>query len=35
MSWPPNYEFDSWRILKSGVTAGPANAARDNLLPPI
>ncbi len=35
-SLAPEYQYDSWRVLKqdSGA-AGVANAARDNLLPPI
>lgn len=32
----PNYQFDSWRILRSNTgAADPATGARDNLLPPI
>ena len=33
----PEYQYDSWRILKQDRTTaiGPANAARDNLLPPV
>jgi uncharacterized protein (TIGR02599 family) len=31
----PAFEYDSWRILARDTTRGAANAARDNLLPPI
>jgi uncharacterized protein (TIGR02599 family) len=31
----PEYAFDSWRILKEDRQLGAANAARDNLMPPI
>lgn len=35
-SLAPQYQFDSWRILKKDPgAAGDANAARDNKLPPI
>ena len=35
-SLAPNYEYDSWRILKRDQGPGAvANSARDNLLPPI
>lgn len=35
-SLAPEYQYDSWRILKQDAgAAGVANAARDNLLPPI
>jgi len=31
----PDFEYDSWRILREDREIGPANATRDNLLPPI
>ena len=34
-SLAPNFEYDSWRVMKSDVKKGLANAARDNVLPPI
>ena len=35
-SLAPEYQYDSWRILKQDAgTVGVANSARDNLLPPI
>ena len=31
----PDFEYDSWRILRADQKLGAANATRDNLLPPI
>jgi len=31
----PDFEYDSWRILRADQKIGAANATRDNLLPPI